>query len=521
MKTSEKKYLIYNTITSFVYQLSLLICGFIVPHLIINYYGSEVNGLVNSIKQFLQIIAFLELGVGAVVQTSLYKPLAEKNNDKISKVIASGTEYFRMIGKILLAYVIVLIVLYPLLVNSSYNKTYTILLILAMSISSFAQYYFGLIDGFLLMADQRGYVLYIAQTITLILSTILSIVIVKMHYSIQLLKLVTSLIYIIRPILIRIYINQHYHSNRHIKYQGEPIKQKWNGIAQHISAVVLDSTDIVVLSTFSNLTNVSVYSVYSMVVSGIRALITALTSGAQSLMGNYWAREEYSQLNLFFSNYEWSLNTVSTYLWDCTFVLIVPFVYVYTKGISDINYIYPTFGFIITLAYYVHSLRLPYNLLILSVGHYRQTQKIFFIAALMNIIISVLAVKEWGLVGVAIGTFASMAYQMIHMSVYCHKNILYSGNREFYKQIFVDALTSVLVIFAARLYLNSVVIDNYSNWMIASITVALIAALIVLSVNEIFYRVKTNIALKKIFEVINKNIIVLNKKHNVNVGRKS
>ena len=63
-----KKKLIYNTVSSLIYQIVTIVCGFILPRVILNYYGSEVNGLVNSITQFLQIIAFLDLGIGAVVK---------------------------------------------------------------------------------------------------------------------------------------------------------------------------------------------------------------------------------------------------------------------------------------------------------------------------------------------------------------------------------------------------------------------------------------------------------------------
>jgi len=73
-----KKLLAFNTVSSLAYELTVIICGFILPRLILGSFGSEVNGLVNSINQFLAIIAFLELGVGSVVQSSLYKPLSQK-----------------------------------------------------------------------------------------------------------------------------------------------------------------------------------------------------------------------------------------------------------------------------------------------------------------------------------------------------------------------------------------------------------------------------------------------------------
>ena len=83
-----------NTITSLTLQVVTLICGFILPRLILQSFGSAANGLVNSITQFLQIIAFLELGVGAVVQSALYVPLAQKDMTSISCIMASAEKFF-------------------------------------------------------------------------------------------------------------------------------------------------------------------------------------------------------------------------------------------------------------------------------------------------------------------------------------------------------------------------------------------------------------------------------------------
>lgn len=100
-----KKRLIYNTISSLMFQIATIVCGFILPRLILKAYGSEVNGLVNSIMQFLAIISFLELGVGVVVEATLYKPLADKDSNKVSMIIASANKFFSKIGFILIFYV--------------------------------------------------------------------------------------------------------------------------------------------------------------------------------------------------------------------------------------------------------------------------------------------------------------------------------------------------------------------------------------------------------------------------------
>lgn len=133
----KSKRLLYNTVSSLVFQLTTIICGFVLPKLILQKFGSDVNGLVNSINQFLNIISFLELGVGAVVQSSLYKPLADKDNIVISRVIVSAEKFFKHLAQILVIYIMVLIIIYPWIANQNYGWVYTATLIIAISISFF------------------------------------------------------------------------------------------------------------------------------------------------------------------------------------------------------------------------------------------------------------------------------------------------------------------------------------------------------------------------------------------------
>ena len=103
-----KKRILYNTIFSLLLQIVTVLCGLIIPRLFLSEYGSEVNGLVQSVTQFLGIITLLELGIGQVIQSALYKPLANKDKYAIDCVLASGNKFFRRIAYILLAYIVLL-----------------------------------------------------------------------------------------------------------------------------------------------------------------------------------------------------------------------------------------------------------------------------------------------------------------------------------------------------------------------------------------------------------------------------
>ena len=68
-----------NLATSLILQLVLALSGFIIPRFFTELYGSSMNGLVNSISQFIAYLNLVEAGISSSVIVSLYKPLADKN----------------------------------------------------------------------------------------------------------------------------------------------------------------------------------------------------------------------------------------------------------------------------------------------------------------------------------------------------------------------------------------------------------------------------------------------------------
>lgn len=496
MSSSRGKKLALNTTTSMFCQFTNLLCGFILPRLILGKFGSDVNGLVNSITQFLGVITLLDLGVGAVVQSSLYKPLAENDNDTISRIYISAERFFKRLAFIYVGYVIILMLVYPFLAKNSFDFKYNITLIGAMCISLFSQYYFGIVNSLLLTAHQKGYVQYISNIVTLLLNTVACAVLINLGSSIQVVKLTTSLIFMVRPLFLSIYVKRHYRINKSVTYEEEPIKQKWNGLAQHFASFVLGGTDNIVLTLFSSLANVSIYSVYNLIIVGVKNTLFSMTSGFQSLIGDMLAKKEIDKLRTFFSYVEWLLHTGTTLVFGCTGVLLVSFVQVYTKGVDDADYLQPVFAVLITIANAGHCLRLPYNLLILAAGQYKQTQSNYIIAMLLNIIISILTVKAFGLVGVAIGTLVAMFYQTIWMAWYDSKNIINWSFKNFIKLCGIDILTVIIAsMVTVKIPLCSV---SYSGWFIRAAEVLSIWILIVLTINLIFYREKLSVLFSKV-----------------------
>lgn len=486
--TRQKK-LALNSITSLIYQVTALVCGFVLPRFLLAAYGDGVYGLTSSITQFLGFISLCEMGVGAVVQSALYKPLADGDDAETSRIVKSSDRFFKRIAYILVAYTVILMFVYPLLTRD-FDYTYTLLLILVMSVSTFAQYYFGMTYRLLLTADQLGFIYYVLHSVSLVLNTAACVVMIRFGASIHAVKLATSLIFLLQPICLSIIARRKYKIDRKIALVGEPIKQKWNGITQHIAAVVLGNTGVMVLTILSTLENVAIYSVYFLVVNGVRQIIMSLTGGTQAMFGNMLAKGETETLDRSYSIFEWVMHTLVTVVFGATAALIMPFVSVYTNGVTDVNYAVPLFAVLITLAYAVYCIRVPYNTIVLAAGHYKQTQLSAIIEAAINIVVSVATVWRFGLVGVAIGTLCAMLYRTVYFAFYLQRNIINRKIGHFVKHILTDAL--VVILFALCLYFFNGAYQlkelTYTAWIVLALKVVGTMALPAILVNLVLHR---------------------------------
>lgn len=483
---NRRKKFIHNSFSSIIKQLVGLLSTLILPRLMLVTYGSEINGLVSSIGQFLALISIFDAGMGVVIEASLYKPLSQNDSIGISKVLASGKKFYNKLVLLLFFYVLAISIFYPSFAKENFSFLFCFTLVWAISVNSFGQYYFGVLNGVLLTADQKGYIFNWIYTFATIANTIVSIILIEIGASIHIVKFASSLVFLMRPLLLAWYVKKNYKVNWTERYDAEPIKQKWNGFAQHLATIVVGNTDIVVLTVFSSLKDVSVYSIYMLVVNGLKELINSSMGGVKSLFGDMIAKREDIKLQKFFKVVELAVHCFVILVYTIAAILIVPFISVYTKGISDANYINMLFGSLLCLAYAIYCLRLPYNTLIMSAGHFKETQDSAVIEAVINIIISVLLVYKFGLVGVAIGTLVAMLYRMIYLTLYANKKILHTNNFLSIKLLIFDFIYFILCILGMR-GISSIICGSYIEWLFLTIkTVIIIVPVMILVVVLLF-----------------------------------
>ena len=484
---NRRKKFIYNSFSSLIKQLIGLLSTLILPRMMLVAYGSEVNGLVSSIGQFLALISLFDAGMGVVIEASLYKPLALKDNLEINRVLSSGKRFYNKVVLLLLFYVVAISLFYPTFTEKNFSFLYIFILIWAISINLFGQYYFGVLNGVLISADQKSYIFNWVYTFATLANTVLSVFLIKIGASIHIVELVSSIVFLIRPLLLAVYVKRNYNINWSEKYDGEPIKQKWNGFTQHLATIVVGNTDVVVLTFFASIKDISIYTIYIIVVNGLKELVASSMGGVKSIFGDMLAKKERQKLFVFFQAVEFVSHWLVMFIYTASAILIVPFVSVYTKGIHDANYINIMFGVLISLAYATYCLRIPYNTLIMSAGHFKETQNSALVEATVNIVISVLLVFKFGLVGVAMGTLCAMIYRLFSLSLYANKKILQKNNFYTIKLFIFDILYFVFcnIVFKK---LSVTICNSYLDWLLLSLKTGVMTFAIMTILVSLFFR---------------------------------
>ncbi len=486
----------YNTILGFTHTIVSMVCGLILPRLILSTYGSNVNGLVNSITNLLGFISLFDMGIGAVVQASLYRPIVENDIEKVNKIYSYAQKFFRIIAFIFLVYIIILCVALPLKFNDDFDLFFTVLLIISLSLSSFGQYYFGMVNSLFLRANQQGYIYFLLQIITTIFNTILCFIEIKLGMSIIVVKLSTSLVYLLRPLGMYIYVKKKYKFIKYVKSDGSVLPEKWGGFTQHMAAYVLEQTDILVLTFLATLNDVSIYSVYYLICNAVVSLLIGLMSGHVPLQGSFIANEQKEISKKFYLKHEYFIHNIATVVVTITGCLIVPFIMLYTSGVTDANYYQPIFGILISITVFIRVIRAYYYEIIQAKGDYKKTQWWALGEAALNLAVSIVLVWNFGLIGVAIGTIVALTFRTIYFVCYNSKFYGKIIMVSFVKNLFLDLIISSLIIVV--FVFTKLDMNNYWYWILEGLIITIFGALICVGINCIFnFRNIKNYIIKK------------------------
>ena len=317
----------FNMLSGALYRILTVLTGLAVQRYVLAAYGSEVNGVTASIGQILSYLILLEAGIGAATVSSLHKPLKDGDLQKASALLSESGMMYRKAGLIFLALLAVFSALLPLVTLGELAPLTVALMTLLAGLGTVVSYLFVGKFTPLLTADGRIGVIYTVDSVTALISCGARILLMRSGADIVAVQAVLPICAAFRAIAVAVYVKKRYSG---IKYgvtpAGELKTARRSAMTHQVVGLLVNHTDITLLTLLSTLKNVSLYSVYHYIYSSIATLLEG--SVGQTMTGHLGRRaaEGQESFNRSFTAFEAVYNAVLYLLLSVALVLTLPFV---------------------------------------------------------------------------------------------------------------------------------------------------------------------------------------------------
>ncbi len=497
---------VYNLMAATVLQFVTLIIGIILPKLMIEIYGSEINGLVSSIKQFISYITLVEAGLAGACIYSLYKPLANNQYSEINSILSSAKKFYNKSGIIFSILVLVLVLIFPYIIDSENINNITIMgLVLVLGINGSMEFFSMGKYRVLLTADQKSYIISLIQTIGQIVNFSIIILLSIKGVNIVIVQLFASLSYILRSLLFGFYVNKKY---KYIDLNAQPndsaLAQRWDVLFHQVASMVVFNSPIILITIFCNLKDVSIYTVYNMIFVGINGIIGIFANGLVAGIGDILSRKDINLLQRVYKEYECIYYMLITWVYSCSYILIIPFVIIYTSDIHDANYIRHDLAICFVLIGILNTLRSPQATLVSAAGHFKRTRNKTLIEVIINLTASIFFVIKFGVIGVLLGSICSYLYRTVDLILYVPKHITMLPIRQTFFRIIRLIIAFFIIIYP---FITNIIIQTNTmfDWIKYAILVSIWSGIVVFVVNFIFEKSTLVFFFKRLSQVFSRN----------------
>lgn len=471
-----------NIAGSALLQVVTIVTGFISPVLMLHAFGSEVNGITMSILRFISYITLVEAGLGSATTYALYKPLAERNNAERDAIIsASKISYFR-VGYLFIGLSIVLAIIYPFIGSSNELSSLELsILVLVLCLSGVMNFFILAKYRSILSADQCGYIVSFASAMQLIASIAIVYITIKLGCSVIVVRTAAVCSMFITTVILKVAIRRRY---KDLNFKATPnmkaLNRRYDAMANQIFGVITYGAPVIILTSMSNFKELSVYAVYGMIAGSLTTCLNVFTSGLAASFGNVKASENEQRTKELVSEFMTAFFLVLTVLFTTAVITIVPFVDIYTKGITDVNYHVPLFGFLIVLSGFIEDMRIPQGMMVQSFGKFKVIKKFTCMQAIIAVSSSIAFIKLWNLDGAMIALCITHLYMLIAFLRIGREHLSMMSLRHNLLQLFI-----VTFIFLGFYFLSQILHfapSNYGSWVVYAVIVFSIVALVSLGI---------------------------------------
>ena len=459
-----------NIFFGYISNFMILILGFWQRDVFIRVLGETLLGVNTLYADILSVLSLAELGVGTALNYSLYKPVANRDREKIKSYMRLYKKAYLTIACVIAVIGIAITPFLPLLIKAESRDGLAVrelviyyLIFLFNTVSTyFVAYKYSLVN-----AEQKDYIQTNITTITKIITVGVQIVVLYVTKSFLLYLLAHAVIELLQKVAVSIYLNHLYPYLRDrkveklTKEETDIVVTKSKALMFHkIGDVARLQTDSIIITYFIDVASVGFVGNYNYVITYganfINLIFNSVISGLGNLVATESKEKQYSVFKVYRFFACWLYGFAAVGFW----LLLTPLV---TGLWLDESWkLGQAILTLILIDFYFKGGRVVLLNYKIAAGVFEQDKYLALIQGGVNLVISIVLVQKIGLMGVYIGTIVSGLIANVTKPVIIYKVIL----QQPVKKYFVDSLK-----YLAAVAVNFAVLSGIKTVVMPEVTV--------------------------------------------------
>ncbi len=396
-----------------LFKLAVVLVNFLARRAFITVLSDAYLGLNGTFANILSMLSLAELGVGTAITYSMYKPLADGDEEQMLGLMALYRRFYWIIGIVIAVVGASLTPFLPNLIHdhAALNVPHISLIYLLFVFDSAVSYFFVYKQS-IITADQKQYIVTFYQNVINILCIVAQIVFLLLtkNYFVYLgIKIAST---ILTNVLLARKADRMYPylKNREIPALPQSVRTTISKniratLMHKIGSVVVFETDNLLIMYFIGAVAVGFYSNYLMITLGIMNVLTMVFRSVTASVGNLCAEEDKTHAREVF----WKLDFFTRWIYGfCAICLIVLLNHFIGSIWLTENYLFSfSIVLLIVVNFYLTGMRQSVLTFRDAMGLYWYDRHKPIAESLINLIVSIALAKPLGIVGIFIGTFVS------------------------------------------------------------------------------------------------------------------
>ncbi|WP_125144034.1 hypothetical protein [Clostridium transplantifaecale] len=458
---------LYNALSAIMLTISNGLLGLIVTQNIIRVFGSDFNGLNSTATQLVNMMLVLEGGFTLAANVAIFKPYVEKDYFTIHRIIVAVKKRFQQIGLLFLCVGIFISFIYSNFVNSMLPQDFVLLVFVMTVFPSAINLFFVLKYRVMLQAEQKEYVISLITLVTVSLGHITNLILINTVKQIGLIRLITMVYSLINSIIISIYCRKKY---KMFDFSVEPdfaaIKGTKEVFIQKITGVIYSTLPIVSISISGGGTLLaSVYAVYNSIFALLKSILYAVIDAPRLGLGQVIAENDKERTYQIYVKYETLVVIILFILLSTTAVLLMPFIMLYTAGVSDVDYRSYFIGGVLMGITFFEIIHIPSGHVINMAGFFKVSRQFQTSACGLLVIGMFFGNQVGGFRGILSGVLVTAIFLAILEIHFTHCIFFEKKLYPFIRTVFLNCIVSAILICMESIFI-SLRINNYLDFVV-------------------------------------------------------